>query len=142
MVEATSAKDQNMKVLKKIAVAFVMTLSMLTVSSNTFAAEVSHAAVAEAAKNTGEKILEAKNLLEKGGDADTSEKIQNALNEARQSVKEFRYEPTERLRQKLNDKLRLARDAFLKNDNAKALSEVDAALALYTEIRKTYDATH
>jgi len=141
-IPPSHTKDNNMKLLKKIAVAVVMTASMLVVSSNVFAAEVSNAAVAAAAKTTEAKLLEAKSLLEKGGDANTTEQIQNALNEARQSVKEFRYEPTERSRQKLNDKLKLARDAFLKNDNEKALAEVEAALVIYTDIKKIYDAGH
>lgn len=132
-----------MKVLKKIAVAFVMTVSMLAVSSNSFAAEAHkdlNVVVAEAAKKTEASLLEAKSLLEKGGDID--EPVKNLLNEARQSVKEFRYEQTERLRQKLNDKLKTAREAFLKNDNEKTLADVNAALAIYAEMKKIYDAAH
>lgn len=132
-----------MKVLKKIAVAFVMTASMLAVSSNSFAAEAHkdlNVVVAEAAKKTEASLLEAKSLLEKGGDID--EQVKNLLNEARQSVKEFRYEQTERLRQKLNDKLKTAREAFLKNDNEKTLADVNAALAIYADMKKIYDAAH
>jgi large subunit ribosomal protein L7/L12 len=132
-----------MKVLKKIAVAFVITASKLAVSSNSFAAEAHkdlNVVVAEAAKKTEASLLEAKSLLEKGGDID--EQVKNLLNEARQSVKEFRYEQTERLRQKLNDKLKTAREAFLKNDNEKTLADVNAALAIYADMKKTYDAAH
>jgi large subunit ribosomal protein L7/L12 len=136
-------KDKNMKLLKKIAVAVVMTASMAAVSSTAYAAEAHkdlNAIVQEAAKNTEAYLLEAKGLLEKGGD--TTEQIQTALNNARQSVKEFRYEQTERLRQKLNDKLRSAREAFLKNDNTQALADVNAALALYAEMKVIYDKAH
>lgn len=132
-----------MKVLKKIAVAFAMTLSMAAVSSSAIAAEAHkdmNAVVLEAAKKTEASLLEAKELLEKGGD--TTEQIKNLLNEARQSVKEFRYEQTERLRQKLNDKLKTAREAFLKNDNGKTLSDIEDALKIYTEMKKIYDAGH
>ena len=130
-----------MKVLKKIAIALFMTVSMLAVSSTTFAAEKDgNAVVLNAAKNTEAALLEAKDLLEKGGD--TSEQIKNALNEARQAVKEYRYEPIERARQKMNDKIKNARDAFLKNDNAKALADVNEALAIFAETKKIYDAAH
>lgn len=130
-----------MKLLKKIAVALVMTASMLTVSSTFAATEHKdlNAIVEAAAKNTEASLLEAKSLLEKGGE---TAQIQKALNDARQFQKEFRYEQTERLRQKLNDKLRVARDAFDKNDNAKALEDVNAALALYVEMKKIYDEAH
>jgi large subunit ribosomal protein L7/L12 len=132
-----------MKVLKKIAVSVVMVASMLAISSTAFAAEAHkdlNAVVSEAAKKTEATLLEAKGLLEKGGD--THEQILNNLNEARQHVKEFRYEQTERLRQKLNEKLKHARESFLKNDNEQTLADVNAALALYAEMKKIYDAAH
>jgi hypothetical protein len=131
-----------MKLLKKIAVSLVMAASMLAIAPTTFAAEAHkdlNAVVELAAKNTEASLLEAKSLLEKGGE---TAQIQKALNDARQFQKEFRYEQTERLRQKLNDKLRQARESFDKNDNAKALTEVNAALALYAEMKKIYDAAH
>ena len=131
-----------MKVLKKIAVSLVMAASMLAVSP-AFSAEAHkdlNAVVLEAAKKTEASLLEAKSLLEKGGD--TTEAVKNALNEARQSVKEFRYEQTERLRQKMNDKIKVARESFLKNDNAKTLEQVNDALAIYAEMKKIYDAAH
>jgi len=131
-----------MKLLKKIVVAVAMSASMLAVSSNAFAAEESkdlNAMVVTAAGHTEASLLEVKELLTKGGDTD---RIQQLLNDARQYVKEFRYEQTERLRQKLNDKLRHARKAFMEHDNAKALNDVNESLALYTEMRKIYDAAH
>jgi large subunit ribosomal protein L7/L12 len=132
-----------MKVLKKIAVSVVMVASMLAISSTAFAAEAHkdlNVVVLEAAKKTEATLLEAKSLLEKGGD--THEQILNNLNEARQHVKEFRYEQTERLRQKLNEKLKHAREAFLKNDNEQTLADVNASLAIYAEMKKIYDAAH
>jgi hypothetical protein len=132
-----------MKVLKKIAVSLVMAASILAISPTTFAAEAHkdlNAIVLEAGIKTEASLQEAKGLLEKGGD--TSEQIKNALNEARQSIKEFRYEQTERLRQRMNDKIKVARDSFIKNDNTKALAEVNEALVLYAEMRKIYDAAH
>lgn len=132
-----------MKLLKKIAVAVVMTASMAAVSSTAYAAEAHkdlNAIVQAAGKSTEASLLEAKGLLEKGGD--TSEQIQTALNNARQSIKEFRYEQTERLRQKMNDRIKTAREAFMKNDNTKALEDVNEALTIYAEMKKIYDAAH
>ncbi len=132
-----------MNVLKKIAVSLVMAASMLTIAPATFAAEAHkdmNVVVLAAAKKTEASLLEVKSLLEKGGD--TSEQVKNLLNEARQSVKEFRYEQTERLRQKMNDKIKSAREAFLKNDNAKTLADVNDALVIYADMRKIYDAAH
>jgi hypothetical protein len=136
-------KGQNMKLLKKIAVAVVMTASMAAVSSTAFAAEAHkdlNAIVKEAGKNTEATLLEVKGLLEKGGDI--TEQVQTGLNNARQSVKEFRYEQTERLRQKMNDRIKSAREAFLKNDNAKTLEDVNSALAIYAEMKVIYDKAH
>lgn len=132
-----------MKLLKKIAVAVVMTASIAAVSSTAYAAEAHkdlNATVQAAGKSTEASLLEVKELLEKGGD--TNEQIQSALNNARQSIKEFRYEQTERLRQKMNDRIRTARESFLKNDNTKTLEDVNEALAIYAEMKKIYDAGH
>jgi hypothetical protein len=138
----TTHKDNNMKLLKKIVVAAVMTASMLTLSSTAFAAEAHkdlNAIVSNAAKNTEASLLKAKELLTKGGSTD---EIMQTLNDARQHVKEFRYEQTERTRQKLNDQIRLARETFLKNDNAATLEHVNNALVFYADMKKVYDAAH
>lgn len=132
-----------MNVLNKTVVSIVMAASVLAISPVASAAEAHkdlNATVLEAAKNTEASLLEAKKLLEQGGDV--HEQILNSLNDARQSVKEFRYEQTERLRQKLNDKLKQAREAFLDNNNEKTLADVNAALAIYADMRKIYDAAH
>ena len=131
-----------MKSLKKIAVSLVMTASMLVVSSAAFSKEEKkdlNAVVETAGKNTEAKMLEAKSLLEKGGD---SEQILQALNDARQFQKEFRYEQTERTRQKLQERLKASREAFIKHENEKALSELNEGLAIYAEMKKVYDAAH
>ncbi len=128
-----------MNFLKKIALSFVVSASMLAVSPVAFSAEDKNAEVEQAANKTEAFMLEAKSSLEKGG---ASETTLNALNSARQSVKEFRYEATERARQQLNAHLKTARDAFIKNDNEKALAEVNAGLAVYYDMRKVYDASH
>ena len=131
-----------MKFLNKAVVSAVMAASMLAMSSSVFSAEEhkdKNLAVQEAAKNTEASMLEAKEALLKGGDG---EKTLNALNDARQFVKEFRYEQTERLRQKLNTSLKTAREEAIANSNEKALAEVNNGLAIYAEMKKIYDAAH
>ncbi|MCX7097368.1 MAG: hypothetical protein NTV43_05605 [Methylococcales bacterium] len=131
-----------MNLLKKIAVSAFLTASLSAVYTPAFSAEAHQdkgLVVLTAAKNTEAALLEAKSLLEKGGD---TEQVLKAMNEARQAQKEFRYEQTERLRQKLNDKLSGARKAFENNDNAKALENINAALGYYADMKKIYDAAH
>ncbi|MDD5275866.1 MAG: hypothetical protein PHR16_07260 [Methylovulum sp.] len=128
-----------MKFLKKIAVSLLMAASMTAVSSTAFAAPEGAAVVKAAAEGTVAKIEEAVNLVEKGGD---KAEIVKAINEARQLQKEFRYELTERQRQKANDKLRIARDAFEKGEMQPAEATLKAALASFQEMLSTYNAAH
>lgn len=130
-----------MKVFKKIAVSVVMAMSMAAISSTAFAAEKKdpNAIVREAAEGTIAKIEEAISLIEKGGDKET---ISNTILEARQLQKEFRYEITERLRQRANDKLRVAREAVESGDNKSAEETLKASLAQFKEMKVTYDAAH
>lgn len=128
-----------MKFLKKIAVSLLMAASMTAVSSTAFAAPEGAAAVKAAAEGTVAKIEEAVSLVEKGGD---KAEIIKAINEARQLQKEFRYELTERQRQKANDKLRIARDAFEKGETQPAEVTLRAALASFQEMLNAYNAAH
>ncbi|MCX7106436.1 MAG: hypothetical protein NTV66_02505 [Methylococcales bacterium] len=131
-----------MKFLNKFVLSSVMAASLLAISSSAFSAEEhkdKNAAVLEAAKNTEASMIEAKEALIKGGDGETA---LNAINAARQSVKEFRYEQTERLRQKLNTSLKTAREDALENHNDKALEEINKGLEIYAEMKKIYDAAH
>jgi membrane-bound lytic murein transglycosylase B len=131
-----------MKLLNKVAVTLVMGVSMLAVSSTAFSAEEKdkNVAVANAAKHTEAKMLEAKSMLEKGGVDGAL--IQEALNDARQAQKEFRYEATERTRQKLQEKLKTSREALIKHDNEKALADLNDGLVIFAEMKKVYDAAH
>lgn len=128
-----------MNVIKKIVVCLAMTLSMAAISSSAFAEAKGEAEVKAAAEGTIAKIEEAVSLVEKGGD---KEAAVSAINEARQLQKEFRFEKTERQRQKANDKLRVAREA-LDNGEAKSAEEsLKASLATFKEMKATYDLTH
>ncbi len=130
-----------MKVLKNIVVSAVIAMSMTAISSTAFAAEKKdpNAVVREAAEGTISKIEEAISLIEKGG---SKEDTLTAIAEARQLQKEFRYEVTERLRQRANDKLRVAREAFESGDLKAAEETLKASLAQFKEMKVTYDAGH
>ncbi len=128
-----------MQVLKKIAISGLMAISMAAVSSAALAEATGEATVRAAAENTVSKIEEAVGLAEKGGN---KEEIIKAINDARQTQKEFRYELTERQRQKANDKLRLARDAFESGDTKTADAKLREALANFVEMKAQYDANH
>jgi large subunit ribosomal protein L7/L12 len=130
-----------MKVFKKIVISIAMAMSIAAISSTAFAAEKKdpNAVVREAAEGTIAKIEEAISLIEKGG---SKEDTSNAILEARQLQKEFRYELTERLRQRANDKLRVAREAVENGDNKSADETLKASLAQFKEMKATYDAAH
>jgi len=124
-----------MQVLKKI----VISLIFAAISSAVFAAPAGEAQVTAAAEGTIAKIEEAVSLVEKGGN---KEDIVKAINDARQLQKEFRYELTERQRQKANDKLRIAREAFEKGELQPAEAKLREALAGFLEMKAAYDAAH
>ena len=129
-----------MKVSKKIVVSLVMAMSMTTLSSTAFAAEKKdlNAVVREAAEGTIAKIEEAISLVEKG-DKDGAVA---AITDARQMQKEFRYEATERQRQKANDKLKVAREAVVGDKTKEAEETLKETLAAFKEMKVTYDASH
>lgn len=124
-----------MKTLTK----FAALVAFAALTSTAYAEPAGEAQVRAAAEGTVAKIEESVNLAEKG--ADKSE-IVKAINDARQLQKEFRYELTERQRQKANDKLRIAREAFESGDKQTAETTLKAALAIYQEMLKTYNANH
>ena len=130
-----------MKVFKKIVVSLVMAMSMAAISSTAFAAESKdlNAVVKAAAESTIAKIEEAVSLVEKGGD--TAAAVA-AINEARQLQKEFRYEVTERQRQRANDKLRVAREAIESGDIKAGEETLKDSLAKFKEMKVIYDAAH
>ena len=130
-----------MKAFKKIAVSLVMAMSMAAISSTAFAAEEKdkNAVVREAAEGTISKIEEAISLIDKNSD---KAEIIKVIGDARQLQKEFRYEPTERLRQKANDKLKVARESVESGDTQAAEETLKVTLATFKEMKVTYDASH
>ncbi|ASF47124.1 hypothetical protein [Methylovulum psychrotolerans] len=128
-----------MKQLKKTVLSMAMAATMVLASSPIFAEATGEASVKAAAEGTIAKIEEAVGLAEKGAD---KKDIVKAINDARQLQKEFRYELTERQRQKSNDKLRIARDTFEEGDKTAAEAKLREALTGYKEMKETYDANH
>jgi hypothetical protein len=130
-----------MNTFKKIVLSTAIVAAFVTVSAPTFAAEEhvdKNALVKTAATNTAAKIEEAVSIAEKGDKAG----FIAAVAEARQLQKEFRYEQTERLRQKLNDKLAAAREAATQDNMSEAVVAIKAASAYVKEMREIYDAAH
>lgn len=130
-----------MNILKKIALSAAIVAAFATVSAPAFAAEEhvdKNAVVKAAAANTIAKINEAISIAEGNGDKAT---FIAAIGEARQLQKEFRYEQTERLRQKLNDKLRAAREGA-DTSMAEAGTAAKGAAEILKEMVQIYDAAH
>ena len=127
-----------MQVLNKVLVSFVMAASMAVVSSTAFAAPKGEAEVKAAIENTLSSI-EAAQAASKSGDLSG---VSKALSDARQAQKEFRFEGTERQRQKANDKLRAAREAYEAGDTATGDAGLAEALKSFSEMKAQYDVTH
>jgi len=126
-----------MEKFRKVLVSLAMTTA-LAVSSSAFAGEATDAKVRAAGEGALAKVEEAVSLQTQGADKTA---VEDALKEVRQLQKEFRYEGTERLRQKAGDKLRVARDQ-VKNGDAEATATLQELLAMYQEMMKLYNATH
>jgi large subunit ribosomal protein L7/L12 len=125
-----------MKMFKK-TLAAALVLSALA-AAPAMAAGAGDAKVLAAGEATLAKTQEAVDLLEKGGD---KEQVLALFSEIRQSQKEFRYEQTERLRQKAGDSLRHAREE-LESGDSKALADLKTTLATFQEMMKVYKAAH
>ncbi len=127
-----------MQSLKKVLVSVVMVASMAAVSSSALAAPKGEEAVKEAIENTLSGIVTAQKAV-KGGDLSTASKD---ILDAAQASKEFRFEPTERQRQKATDVLKAARKALDSGDVAGAEAGLDSALKAFSEMKAKYDLTH
>ncbi|ATG91900.1 hypothetical protein [Methylomonas koyamae] len=126
-----------MNIVKKTLASFLVIAAAL-VSTSANANSAGDAKVRAAAEGTVAKVEEAVSLLDKGAD---KAEVLKALGEVRQLQKEFRYEQTERLRQKAGDKLKVARDEIEKGD-ANGAASLKATLELYKEMLKVYLAAH
>lgn len=120
---------------KTLASLFVM---MALVSTSASANSAGDAKVLAAGEATIAKMEEAVSLSDKGSD---KAEILAVLSDVRQLQKEFRYEQTERLRQKAGDRLKTARSE-VEDGNANAAGTLKATLALYKEMMTVYSAAH
>jgi hypothetical protein len=130
-----------MNIFKKIILSTAIVAAFAAASAPAFAAEAHkdlNVVVKAAADATRVKIEEAVTIGDKGDKA----AFLVAVSEARQLQKEFRYEQTERLRQKLNDKLSAAREAATSDNMPEAALAIKAALVYIKEMREIYDAAH
>ena len=128
-----------MSLFKNKVILAIITSAFLALSSTAYAKATGEDKVTAAGENTIKKIEEALSLAEKGAE---KEAIIKSINDARQSQKEFRYEITERQRDRANNKLKAARDAYLKGEMQPAEASLREALAGYIEIKGIYDANH
>jgi large subunit ribosomal protein L7/L12 len=127
-----------MQVLKKVLVSAAIIASMAVTSSTAFAAPKGEAAVKEAIENTITQITAAQ-AEAKAGDFTGASK---SVLEASQSSKEFRFEGTERQRQKATDLLKAARKSYQSGDTATGDTDLAEALKSFTEMKAKYDLTH
>jgi large subunit ribosomal protein L7/L12 len=128
-----------MNLLKKKAILAIIAYAIFALSSTAYAKATGEEKVTSAIENTIKKIELALSLAEKGSD---KEPIVKAINDARQLQKEFRYEVTERQRDRENNKLRVARDQFQKGEVQPAEATLREALAGFNEMKSIYDSKH
>ncbi|MEI6069922.1 MAG: hypothetical protein WCP96_21525 [Methylococcaceae bacterium] len=126
-----------MQALKKVLISIVMTASMAVVSS-AFAAPKGEVAVKDAIESTLSGITAAQAEI-KAGDLPAASKT---ILEASQASKEFRFELTERQRQKATDVLKAARKSVDAGDAAAAEAGLASALKSFSEMKAKYDETH
>ena len=127
-----------MQALKKVLVSFAMAASIAAVSSSAMAAPKGEEAVREAIENTLSGIATAQAAV-KGGDLSTASKD---ILDAAQASKEFRFELTERQRQKATDILKASRKSLDAGDVAAASEGLDKALTAFKEMKAKYDLSH
>lgn len=127
-----------MQVLKKVLISLVMTATMAVVSSSAFAAPKGEEAVKDAIESTLSGITAAQAEI-KAGDLPAASKT---ILEAAQASKEFRFEITERQRQKATDQLKAARKSVDAGDAAAAEAGLATALKSFSEMKAKYDETH
>lgn len=128
-----------MNSFKKILISLTMAAALSAVSTAAFSKAAGEEVVKAAVENTIASLEQALSLLEKGGD---NVAVSKTIGTARQQQKEFRFEVTERQRQKTVNMLVRAQ-ADLKGGNVQpAEQSLREALASFKEMKATYDKTH
>jgi len=128
-----------MNSFKNVLVSLIMAAALSGVSTAAFSKPAGQEAVTTAVEGTIASLEQALSLMEKGGD---NEAVNKAIGTARQQQKEFRYEVTERQRQKAVNMLVRAQ-ADLKSGNVQPAEQtLREALASFKEMKAIYDKTH
>ena len=127
-----------MRSINKILTSILMAASIAVISTNTMAEPKGEAAVKEAIENTLSGITAAQAEI-KSGDLPAASKT---ILEASQASKEFRFEITERQRQKATDVLKAARKSVDAGDAVAADAGLANALKSFSEMKAKYDLTH
>ena len=127
-----------MIVLKKGLVSIVMAASLAVVSSSALAAPEGEAKVKEAIESTLSGIATSQADI-KAGDMEAASKD---ILLAAQASKEFRFEPTERQREKATNLLKGARKSVQEGNATAATEGLEKALASFSEMKAKYDLTH
>ena len=127
-----------MIVLKKGLVSIVMAASLAVVSSSALAAPEGEAKVKEAIESTLSGIATSQADI-KAGDMEAASKD---ILLAAQASKEFRFEITERQREKATNLLKGARKSVQEGNAAAATEGLEKALASFSEMKAKYDLTH
>ena len=127
-----------MIVLKKGLVSLVMAASLAVVSSSALAAPEGEAKVKEAIESTLSGIATSQADI-KAGDMEAASKD---ILLAAQASKEFRFEITERQREKATNLLKGARKSVQEGNAAAASEGLEKALASFSEMKAKYDLTH
>lgn len=127
-----------MIVLKKGLVSLVMAASLAVVSSSALAAPEGEAKVKEAIESTLSGIATSQADIQRGDMEAASKDILLAA----QASKEFRFEITERQREKATNLLKGARKSVQDGNAAAATEGLEKALASFSEMKAKYDLTH
>ncbi|WP_031430023.1 hypothetical protein [Methylomicrobium album] len=128
-----------MNSFKNALVSLTMAATLFTASTSAFSKPVGEEAVKTAVESTIASLEQAVGMLEKGEDNAAVSKV---IGTARQQQKEFRFEVTERQRQRAVNTMVKAQ-ADLKSGNMQpAEQNLRESLASFKEMKAIYDKTH
>jgi len=127
-----------MRAINKVLSSILMAASIAAISTSAIAEPKGEAAVKDAIENTLSGITAAQAEIKSGNLPAASKTIL----EASQASKEFRFEITERQRQKATDVLKAARKSVDAGDAVAAEAGLAAALKSFSEMKAKYDETH
>lgn len=128
-----------MNSFKNVLISLTMAAALSTVSGAAFSKPAGEEAVRTAVEGTIASLEQALSLMEKGNDTAV---VSKTIGTARQQQKEFRFEVTERQRQKAVNMLVRAQAELKEGNIQPAEQTLREALASFKEMKATYDKTH